>query len=395
MSYDKMYRYIFIKNGVYYFERRVPRDLLDHYSCRKICYSLRTRSPRVAVAAAERAAAQLDDYWYHLRVQSHIIPGQHLLKVKLPQQMHLSLPPAEVSSKIRCVCLSEAVGIYLNLKDTNRTISFRRSVERSCAYVIDLVGDKQFNRYSKADANHLRDHLFARGLAASSVTRIFTTIRAVFNLTVSELDLQLNNPFARVYYDRTAGVKLRHPLSIDEIKNVQRTCFRIDDDLRWLVALISDTGLRLAEAAGLSLSDINLENEVPHLTIREHPWRRLKTASSSRVVPLVGASLWGVQRLVERAASEVYAFPRYNATNVTNSNSASAALNKWLKAEVGNVATVHSFRHSMRDRLRAVECPADIVDQIGGWTTGGVGHSYGTGYPLEVVSKWVNLIQLR
>tara|TARA_B110000091_G_C13609766_1_gene388287 strand:- start:385 stop:558 length:174 start_codon:yes stop_codon:yes gene_type:complete len=46
----------------------------------------------------------------------------------------------------------------------------------------------------------------------------------------------------------------------------------------------------------------------------------------------------------------------------------------------------------MRDRLRAVECPADIVDQIGGWATGGVGQGYGSGYGLEVCDKWMNLI---
>jgi integrase len=31
-----------------------------------------------------------------------------------------------------------------------------------------------------------------------------------------------------------------------------------DDDLRWLVAMISDTGMRLAEAAGLHVDDIVL-----------------------------------------------------------------------------------------------------------------------------------------
>ena len=30
--------------------------------------------------------------------------------------------------------------------------------------------------------------------------------------------------------------------------------------------------------------------------------------------------------------------------------------------------TVHSFRHSLRDRLKAVQCSADITDQTGGWT---------------------------
>ena len=41
---------------------------------------------------------------------------------------------------------------------------------------------------------------------------------------------------------------------------------------------------------------------------------------------------------------------------------------------------MHSFRHSMRDRLRAVQCPSDITDQIGVWATDGVGQGYGSGY---------------
>jgi integrase len=84
-----------------------------------------------------------------------------------------------------------------------------------------------------------------------------------------------------------------------------------------------------------------------------------------------------------------YAFPRYNRKNITNSNSASAALNKWLHPYVPEGCTMHSFRHSMRDRLRAVQCPADIADQIGGWTTDGVGQGYGSGYPLDVLQEWM------
>ena len=29
----------------------------------------------------------------------------------------------------------------------------------------------------------------------------------------------------------------------------------------------------------------------------------------------------------------------------------------------------NSFRHSMRDRLRAFECPSDIIDQIVRWSS--------------------------
>ena len=50
---------------------------------------------------------------------------------------------------------------------------------------------------------------------------------------------------------------------------------------------------------------------------------------------------------------------------------------------------IHSFRHRLRDRLRAVECPAYIIDCIGGWERRGVGENYGDGYPLEVLNKWM------
>ena len=44
----------------------------------------------------------------------------------------------------------------------------------------------------------------------------------------------------------------------------------------------------------------------------------------------------------------------------------------------------------MRDGLRAVECPSDIIDAIVGWTTTGVDQRYGTGQPLEVKANWTD-----
>ena len=146
--------------------------------------------------------------------------------------------------------------------------------------------------------------------------------------------------------------------------------------------------MRLAEVMGLAISDIHLDCATPFIDLKPHPWRRLKTESSTRKVPLAGASLWAAIRICDSASSE-YAFPSYIRDGTCLSNSASVALNKWLKRHVPPGCTVHSFRHSMRDRLRAVECPKDIVDQIGGWASISVGEAYGDGYPLEVLSKWI------
>jgi len=43
----------------------------------------------------------------------------------------------------------------------------------------------------------------------------------------------------------------------------------------------------------------------------------------------------------------------------------------------------------MRDRLRAVECPAEIIDQIGGWYNSSVGRRYGSGFKENVTVIWI------
>ena len=46
----------------------------------------------------------------------------------------------------------------------------------------------------------------------------------------------------------------------------------------------------------------------------------------------------------------------------------------------------------MRDRLRAVECPSDVINQIGGWAIEGVGQAYGEGYEPKVCARWMRLL---
>ena len=82
-------------------------------------------------------------------------------------------------------------------------------------------------------------------------------------------------------------------------------------------------------------------------------------------------------------------FPRYCNETDCQSNSASAALNKWLKTVAGADYVMHSFRHSMRDRLREVDCLSDTIDRIGGWRKKSVGEGYGKGYCLKAISIWL------
>ena len=66
-----------------------------------------------------------------------------------------------------------------------------------------------------------------------------------------------------------------------------------------------------------------------------------------------------------------------------------ALLNRWLKQTIGDGYVMHSFRHSMRDRRRAVNCPSEMIDQIGGWLKRSVGEGYGEGYSVAQLGGWM------
>ena len=95
--------------------------------------------------------------------------------------------------------------------------------------------------------------------------------------------------------------------------------------------------MRLSEAAGLAREDVLLDADISHVIIRQHPWKRLKTKGSERTLPLVGASLWAAERAVEASQHSPYLFTRYCNNKGCKANSASAALNKWMKTIIGKV----------------------------------------------------------
>ena len=383
--------YTFTRSGYFYFSRRVPTDLVNHYRYQRVVQALNTKMPSVAKTRAQMLSAKLDAHWSHMRLAHAELPGRRLLRSGSDALLPVTASAVAQSS----IGLKEAVDTYLHLRGAGRSKTFHSAVHRSCGYLIDACGLKQLHEYTRKDALAFRDNLIAKGLAGSSITRIFNTVLAVFNFVISEHALEIKNPFTRVYHDRTAGVSKREPIPVSAIHKMQQLCMEKDDEARWLIALVSDTGLRLAEAVGLLAADIKLETDVPHIVVKPNSLRRLKTNGSERCVPLVGASLWAAQRAIANGClPDKPIFPRYNKGGKANANSASAALNKWIKPYVPAGCTMHSFRHSIRDRLRACGCPTEMVDQIGGWAPDSVGQNYGSGYSLDQMYQSMKAIEL-
>jgi len=384
MDVNQSCSYIFLRNNTYYFSRRVPLDMKGRYGSRRVVKSLRTRSKRVALRGSNQINFQLETYWSSIRVE------------KIAQ--YLVSTPTNTATLNSSGCGYDLLDVkdhYLKLKGPNKSPKFEGMVNRNIRYLIDAVGNKDLSTYTTSDGAKFRDYLLDKGLALASTKRAFASLRPMINLMIQEHGLNVSNPLMNTYMPDDVAKSKRQPIPLPTIRTIQSACLDMDDDLRWIVALVSNTGMRLGEACGLATSDIVLDCTNPHVIIQPNSSRGLKTESSERKVPLVGASLWAAERAYQVAYRErsEFIFSRYTKGGKCNANSASAALNKWMKSYVDEGCVIHSFRHSMRDRLRAVECPSDIVDQIGGWSRSSVGENYGSGYPLTVLHKWMKLIE--
>ena len=369
--------HVLLRDGVFYYVRRVPLDLAEHYSVKRLCFSLRTKSYKSAIHASKSVSQRLEDYWLGLRLQTIDIPALDLVK-------------SDDVSDDSCL-LSEARELYLRLKAVGKDKVFFRTATRNTDYVINLLGDRPIGCYSSSEAAQFRDWCLRQGMTVRTVKRVFASIRAIVNIAITEHGYDCSNAFSKTFFPEEENVSKRKPIPIENIRTIQAKCMEMDDDIRWLIALISDTGMRLGEAVGLLKEDIILEHDVPHVRLIPHSWRRLKTKGSQRDIPLVGASLWACKSLLEANDDSIFAFPRYCNGQTANANSASGALNKWLSDYVPEGCVIHSFRHSMRDRLRAVQCPSDMIDQIGGWSTTGVGQKYGEGYKLGQIRQFMTI----
>jgi integrase len=379
--YTRSPDYLYCRNGIFYFTRNVPSDLKSRFNKNRVVVSLHTRSITRAQKSASALSDRLDRYFESLRLERF-----HSQELGLKFDANVVTVSDEPE-----VTVADALQLYVRLKGAGRGKVFTRTAERNVSYLIECIGETSLSDIKPTDAGKFRDHLIAKGLSPSSVKRVMASVKAIYNLGAKELGVTNPNPFTGIFIPDDGTIIERLPVPLDVIRTIQDECFQIDDENRWLIAMIADTGMRLSEAVGLLVDDIKLDETTPHITLQKHPWRPLKTASSQRDIPLIGSALRAAERIVDQANR--FAFPRYCSELKCNANSASAALNKWLKQRLPEGCVIHSFRHSLRDRLRAVECPSDIIDAIGGWTTAGVGHKYGKGHDLSVKQRWMDMLR--
>jgi hypothetical protein len=261
--------YTYRKGNVFYFRRKIPSDLRCHYNRPVFVQSLRTTSPKSAERAATVLSARLDEQWLILRLKHNLTPASTLL-VKAQGTSDLPL-------------LSEMLETYLKTKGRGKADLFFVNARRNIGYVLAAIGDQSIDLYSKTDAVSFRDWLVNKGLQSSSIHRVFSSVRAIINFSINEFGYSFSNPFAGVYIANDEEQEKRRSLTPNELQILSLSCREEDDELRHLLALLVNTGMRLSEATGLHTSDLFTNEEFPYVKVQVNNARRLKTSNSKRI----------------------------------------------------------------------------------------------------------------
>jgi integrase len=296
----------------------------------------------------------------------------------------------------RAPFLSEVLERYLREAPRGEKRS-SEDIKRAVSRLIKQFGDRPITAYRRLDATAFRDSLL-RKVATTTTRRQLADLTTVFNFGLREYELPGTNPFAKLpIKGEGSDAKKREPFTVEELLTIKLAAEARPDDLGNLVGLMFETGARLEEILGLKVSDVVLSGPCPYLSIQPHPLRSLKTPQSKRDVPLMGVSLMVASRLKPTRGG--FFFPRFTGEvgerlkPGSASKTASKEVARWM-AKLGFPKSSHSFRHSIRDRLRVVQCPEPIAEQIGGWGKRSVSQGYGTGYPLTVLKEWMEKVEL-
>ena len=122
----------------------------------------------------------------------------------------------------------------------------------------------------------------------------------------------------------------RGTFTLDQLKQGYDHALSSGSQVKLLMPLLGDTGCRLAEIVGLELDDIDMAEEVIH--VRPNGIRRLKTANTTRTLPLIGYVKEAMILALQHADDQCL-YPRYLKGGTCRATHASNALGKWPKKD--------------------------------------------------------------
>lgn len=422
--------YLLNLNGNFYYNREVPAIYRDLDPRGKVRRALGTKNKREAIRKAIMLDDQVEAYWKSLVSESQQHDAERFGKIVhttrqmgftyIPMQQVISLPTPELVDRVNAIeeapkqqveaalgakeepglMLSAGLEQYWRLtkhklldKSEHQVRKWRNPRIKAVRNFIELVGDKELKLINVDDMLQFRDWWIDRineeELKPKSANKDFIHLKQILQ-TVSKhfkLGLDLNHLFEDVMLPEDSG-RSRLPFTSEQIIELLHHPLlnEIEEDAKWLIWAMAETGARNTEIIGLLTEDIRLDAEIPHIAITARKGHKLKTKHCERTIPLVGYAL---DAFKERPNG----FPAYRDYSDILTNK----VNKFLRENNLFPSTKHSLyslRHSFQDRLVKAKAIDKVQVQL-------MGHrfkdreDYGLGADLQDKLDYMEVICLK
>ena len=421
---------IFARNGTYQMRRRVPKRYSSVESRREVTVSLHTDNPQIAEGKAVRTWAEMQEGWEarlagdNPEADKRFAAAEHYAQVRgfryLAVERVAKLPVDQLVGRVESVggkpgrpdvfeasallgtvdqpelSVTKALDLFWDLtkekilgKDTDQTRRWRNARIRAVKAFISVVGDKPIAEITRDDMLDFRQYWLERieieGLNANSANKDLMYLGGVLKTVNKMKRLGIDLPLGELSF-KESEAQSRPPFSVGWIKNNILAPGALDTlncDARGLLLGMINTGYRPSEGAVLSKNTIQLDCDVPHISI-EPEGRQLKTRHARRKIPLVGVSLEAFRESPE-------GFPRYRNGSAT----LSATVNKYLRSRGLLETPEHSFysiRHSFEDRMLEAGIDERVRRDLFGHTLNR--ERYGKGASLEHAARLLAAIAI-
>ena len=109
--------YVMRRDDMFYYVRHIPKDLANHYSVKRLCFSLKTKSLGYALRVSKSVSQRLEDYWFGIRFKRMDVPAIKSIQTE---------DVAEDGSPT----ILDALALYLKLKGQGKDKVFFRTATR-------------------------------------------------------------------------------------------------------------------------------------------------------------------------------------------------------------------------------------------------------------------------
>lgn len=418
----------------YYFNRRVPSEFKKLDPREIIRIALKTDSRKEAIRFAGVQNDHLEVYWRSLilngtQYQSGdyesvvekarlmgftYLPSQQVAELSLHdlfkrltlagkpeanEQSVSTLLGGAVPPKIRLEDAFEKYMVFTKGKTLNKSDNQVRKWlnprKRTMKTFIECVGDKnkEVRHLTRDDSRKYQSFWIERvnnGTAtAGTANKNIIMVKSIIENLNDNLRLGLDTK--HLFGKMILNIEDENRRLPFETKYILSTLLNahnlkgLNEQARWILHAVAETGAGLSEQVGLMPEDIVLDHDIPHIIIQPRSKKALKTKYRKRIIPLVGFALDAFKACPN-------GFTDYH----DKPDSLSGTLSKYLKENKllpSKNHTVYSLRHSFQDRLLAVNAPDRVQADL-------MGHkfnrqAYGNGASLEQKFEWLQKIKLK